>query len=422
MIKYKNALKLLGATAIFTGSVAIAINLTDLQLDAEGQKVLSLYGNHELPPGSNNWVTEYKDSVLTLPEEIICLFRQVWKPELVDQGDIHVEINDSKCVGNEDGRSVVQAVFNISNDSTTGKTNGKLWIDDTNSLIYSNRDVTTYMKLSVDSSPTASEPFGRFVLDVVDEDRANTQSPLLVAKVVASGTTFQVTGRTAAITFAGYVDSATKRGIYRIDGQSTVVLGYNDDQICFKKDNSTEDCFPRRLSESLTNPYVKVNAWAYGIYNEDGSRYMTDTSGIPLRFTENNVSKVYELFGGFAGHLRNMDSDPSLYGTRPGGTSAISGSDNEFWSYKSVLMDNQANPSQPIPKKLQWLIKTHSAHPLAAKRINDPSINTNGISLDLTTSVLADPTQLDPSTARSIGALPSAVLNAPLKVSAGTVL
>lgn len=416
----KKTLRLLAASSLFAATLTVAISLSDIQLDAEGQKVLSLYGNHEVPPGSNNWVTEYKDSVLTLPEDIICMFRQVWKPELVGLGDVHVEINDSKCAGNEDGLGVVQGVFNIANDTTTGKTNGKLWIDAPNSANYSGSDVTTYMKLNVESSPSVTEPFGKFVLDLVDEDKANTANPLLVAKVVANGSTFQVTGRMSNLTFSGYVDATTKKGIYRIDGQSTVVLGYNDEQICFKKDSAQEDCFPRRLSESLSNPHVKVNAWSYGIYNEDGSRYMTDTSGVPLRFTENGVAKVYELFGGFAGHLRNIDLND--YGSRPGGSSLLNGSDTEFWVNKSVLMDNAANPSQPIPKKLQWLLKTHSVHPLAAKRITDPSINTSGIQLDMTTSVLSDPSLLDPAVAKSIGPLPTSVLSAPLKVSAGTVL
>ncbi len=420
-MKIKNKFKLALATLLPLSMIAVAVNLNDMQVDAEGQKVISLYGNYEDPNNPGSWITQYNDAVLTIPEEIICLFRQVWKPELVGLGDVRVEINDKKCVGNEEGRAVINGVFNINLDPLTGKTIGKLWLDDANSLIYPNKDVTAYMKLSVDSSPTSSEPFGRFVLDVVDEDRANTSSPLFVARVTAEGATFKVAGRMPTTSFSGYADAIARKGIYRFTGQPSTVLGYNEDHICFKKGTQQEDCFPRKLSESLTNPHVKLNAWEYGIYDDDGLRYEVDTTGVPLRFTENGLEKVYELFGGFGGHLRYIGAgmgDPN-YGGRPGGSSS-NGSDMEFWSNKIVAMDNPGGP--PISVRLQWLMKTHSVHPLAAKRINDQNINAVGILLDASESVLLDPAALDAANAKSIGSMPSSVLSAPLKVKAGRIL
>lgn len=419
-MKLKTKIKIILISLFSVGVVAIAANLTDIQIDAEGQKVISLYGNECI---GNACATEYNDGVLTIPEEIICLYRQVWKPELVGLGNIRVEINDKKCIGNEEGRAVINGVFNLSIDPSSGKTIGKLWLDDVNSLIYENKNVTTYMRLSVDSSPSSTEPFGRFVLDVVDEDRANTQNPLFIAQVVAQGTTFKVVGRMANANFSGYADSTGRKGIYQFTGQPSTVLGYNNDQICFKKGSRTEDCFPRKLSASLTNEHVKVNAWAYGIYSENGNRYEEVTNNKFIRFTEDGIPKIYELFGGFGGTLRYVGAgqgqDPD-YGSRPGGTSLVNGSDLAFWTNKLVNIDNTNGPATPV--RLQWLTKTHSVHPDAAKSIDDPSINTTGISLDTTESVLLDPSNLNSSTAKSIGALPSEVLSAPLKVKAGSIL
>jgi hypothetical protein len=258
---------------------------------------------------------------------------------------------------------------------------------------------------------------------VVDEDRANTQSPLFIAQVVAEGTTFKVSGRNANTNFAGYADAIVKKGIYQMAGQPSTVLGYNNDQICFKKGSQLEDCFPRNISASLTNPHVQVNAWEYGLYDDNGLRYDQDTTGRLLRFVENGVTKVYELFGGFGGHLRYVGAGQNVdanYGSRPGGTFVLNGSDMEFWSNKSVEIDNSNGP--PTPVRLQWLMKTHAVHPSAARRINDQGINTSGIALDASESVLLNPSTLDPNNAKSIGSMPPSVLNAPLKVKAGRVL
>jgi hypothetical protein len=417
----------LGFAIATIGTLVYAVNFTDIQIDAEGQKVLSLYGNYEDPNNPGEWLTTYSDTILTFPEETLCLIRQVWKPEIVGVGNVHIELNDKKCAGNEYGRESVQGVANISIDQVSGKTVGKFWLNDIQSLNYNGANVVSYIKLTVDSSPTAAEPYGRFTMDVVDEDTSSPQNPLLTAQVVASGTEFKVTGRTQSIGFSGYANSALSKGIYKFDGGVPTVLGFNDQQICFRSGSNAEDCFPRQLAASITNPNVTVNAWTYGIYNANGSRYEGEAG--EFRLLEN--SDIFEInsfdangnINGsrFGGVIRYKGPDNSLFGTRPGRTTQY-GSDSEFWDNKDVLMEDPVNPNQTIPMKLQWLVKTHSVHPNAAKRINDQSINTTGIVLDASTSLLSESSSVDSSVAKGIGVLPSAVLDAPLKVKAGKVL
>lgn len=427
MINLNKKIISLGLSIATIGTFVYAVSLTDIQIDAEGQKVLSLYGNYEDPNNPGEWLTTYSDGVLTLPEDTLCLIRQVWKSEIVGAGNVHIEINDKKCAGNEYGRESVQGVANISVDQSSGKTIGKFWLNDPQSLNHNGADVITYIKLVVDASPTLSEPYGRFTLDTVDEDISNPQNPLLVAKIIASGSEFKVTGKTQSIGFSGYANSTLNKGIYKFDGGDVTVLGFNNENICFKSGSNIEDCFPRRLSESLTNVNVKVNAWTYGIYNSDGTRYEGEAG--EFRLTEN--SDVYEITSfdpngningsRFGGVIRYKGPDNSLFGTRPGGTTQF-GSDAQFWSNKDVLMVNPSNPNQTIPMKLQWLSKTHSVHPNAAKRITDLSINTSGIALDTSSSFLSESNSVNSSAAKEIGVLPSAVLTAPLKVKSGKVL
>jgi hypothetical protein len=427
MIRFFKNIKAIGASVLLIGTLAYAVSLTDIQIDEQGQKVYSLYGNYEDPDNPGEWLTTYSDGILTLPEEVLCLVRQVWKSEIVGAGNVHIELNDKKCAGNEEGRENIQGVANISIDQSTGRTVGKFWFNETQSILHNGADVVTYIKLTVESSPTASEPYGRFTLDTVEEDTANPQSPLLIAQVIASGSEFKIKGKTPTIGFSGYANSSLGKGIYKFDGRDATVLGFNNQQICFKAGANTEDCFPRQLSASATNANVKVNAWTYGIYNADGTRYEGEAGEFRLLNNSDVFEIVSEVENGvvtsskFGGTIRYKGPVNSLFGTRPGRTTQF-GSDGEFWTNKDVLMVSPTNPSQTIPMKLQWLVKTHSVSPLAAKRITDVSIDTSGIVLDASASNLSDPNTVDPTVAKSIGTLPSSVFSQPLKVKGGRVL
>ncbi len=71
--------------------------------------------------------------------------------------------------------------------------------------------------------------------------------------------------------------------------------------------------------------------------------------------------------------------------------------------------------------KVQWMTKTHSVPPSTSRRLTAIS-NNNGIALNLTSALLDDPTTLDPSVARSIGAFPEADFSKPLTAKAGKIL
>jgi hypothetical protein len=386
------------------GVGAVAVTKTDIQIDEEGQKVISLYGNHLV---GSDWVTDYNDGVLTIPNEMVCVLNQLWKSEFLNKGNLHVEINEKKCFGNEDGQESIDAVVNLTTDPTTGQTTGKVWYDDTNSIDFPGRDVIVYGKVSVSASPTANEPYGRFSIDYVEEDK-NTGALLAVYKVQGQGTNFKVTGMSPPqiqnITFAGYSTLSTKQAIYKLNSTETV-LGYNDSFVCFKNAGSSEDCFSR----SLSSPDAFVNAWSYGIYNSDGGRYLDAIGDLTIENT------IYEIYGGvFGGVLRTK-----VGGNGPGNTARgiPLASDSVFWTNKDAVMTLNG---QSKNMKVQWLIKTHSVPPSAAAPISSITDST-GINLTLSNSFLDDPALLDSSTAKSIGSFPTSDFSKPLVAKAGTV-
>lgn len=386
---------------------AFAITQTEIQLDAEGQKVISLYGNYVDPNDSDNWITSYNDGVLTIPDELVCVLNQLWKPEFLNKGNLHVELNEKRCMGNEEGREAIQTVVNLSTDTSTGQTVGKIWYNDLGSNVYGNpRDVIVYLKVSVTASPTAAEPFGRFTIDAVDEDK-NSGLLLSVIKVQAEGDKFKVTGRIPGngVTFAGYSSHTTKQAIYNLNGVGDTNLSYNNDFVCYKNTGQNEDCFPR----SLTAQDVYVNAWSYGIYNNDGSRYL-DTVG-----DLNIDGNIYELAGNYGGVLRTK-----FVGNGPGNAMRGTGtaSDAVFWSNKDALMTLNG---QTKNMKVQWLTKTHSVPPTTAARLSAIP-NNNGIAFTLSNSVLGDPTTLDPAAAKAIGVFPESDFSKPLTAKAGKIL
>lgn len=396
--------------AFFVFSVAgvFAVTQTEIQLDQEGQKVISLYGNYEDPNNQGEWITQYNDGVLTIPDELVCVLNQLWKSEFLNRGNLHVELNEKRCMGNQDGREAIQTVVNLSTDPLTGQTVGKIWYNDLNSSNYGNasRDVIVYLKVSVTASPTTAEPFGRFTIDAVDEDK-NSGLLLSVIKVQAQGSEFKVSGRIPGntVTFAGYLSHTNKQAIYNLNGAGATNLGYNDDFVCYKNTGQNEACFPR----SLAAQNVYVNAWSYGIYNSDGSRYLDAVGDLTIDGT------VYELAGNYGGVLRTK-----VGGNGPGNAmrGAGTGSDAVFWSNKDAVMT--AN-GQSKNMKVQWLTKTHSVPPSTSRRLTAISNNT-GIALNLTSSLLDDPTTLDSSVAKSIGTFPQSDFSKPLTAKAGKIL
>ncbi|MDI9330417.1 MAG: hypothetical protein QM527_03690 [Alphaproteobacteria bacterium] len=372
----------------------IATGLIDIETDIQGQKIISLYGN-DYNAVTSEWETLYNDGVLTIPDEMVCVLRQLWKPELLNQGNVRVEVNEKPCKGNEDGKTSIAAVANLSS-GVNGNVIGKFWYDDTQSAVYpGSPDVVVYLKVNVTASPTASEPLGRFTIDAADERKSDGQL-LATFRIEPLGNQFKVTGKIPANNtyFAAYADFLNKKAVYKLSTEAgfsavnPVRLGFNDSHICFQTQGSNEDCFSRDLNAQG----VRTNAWAYGIYSLDGSRY----TGVVDYVTVDGV--IYNLTGGFGSSLSKRDNPGQ--GNGPGDASRENG-DAVFWSNKSATM-GAAN----VPVRLAWLTKTHSVP--RATSVRKSSVPNGGtILLDANASNLIDPATLDASVARSIGSLPN---------------
>jgi hypothetical protein len=398
MKKYIHLRQWLLALSVACGVVGSS-TLTDLQRDAEAQLVISFYG----PDANQVGGAIYNDGILRIPNEQVCILNQVWLPGLVGLGKVHVQINEKKCYGYDDGRDALDAVVEVEIDSATGDTVGKMWTYDPASPGYSPpRNVIGYAKVRVTAAPTSAEPYGRFQIDFTNED-ADTGELLAVFEVRAAGAEFDVRGSMppASLTYTGYVNASSKKGVYEISPLAAVRFGFDDSYVCFKRGTSNEDCFPRALSESATNPSVTVNARSYGIYSDDGSRY-TGTVG-PL--TINGLA--FTMPQGFGRDLIGPAGD------RPGGVTPL-GSDGVFW-------DNQVATMGPgnTPMRVQWLTKSHTVQIGGARRLS--TLTGSAIALDVDASRLSDPAALTGATAKTIGALPSAVLNQPVKVRDGVI-
>jgi hypothetical protein len=365
------------------GCYAIAQTLTDLQSDAQTQRVVNSYSG-------------YQTSALTAPDQLVCVLRQLWKPEFVGQGNLHVEVNEKQCFGNGDGSEAIQAVVNLSIDPSTGDTVGKIWYDDQASAAYpiantnptSYADVVVYIKAKVTRAPTSAEPYGAFEIDVVEEVKSSSEI-LSIMKIVAGGNDFKVAQKSFFVVglsnlgeFSAFANRLLKQGAYD-DGQNVIAIGYDDTNICFK--DVALNPVACRLKAS-SNPTVTIGS--YGIYNADGSRYVGSISSLVVAGVTSTMPD------GFGGPLMDVSGQSPVFFPR------------EVTTADTVTMNGN------MSMKIQRLAK-FVAH-------SDPGAQGN-ISMNVDTSQLIVPGTLVDS-ARSIGALPSAVLNAPLKARGGKLL
>ena len=359
--------------SVIAGGVAFSVmaaTLSDAQRDQQAQKVISLYGPDDTQLGG----AKYNDGILNIPDEQVCLLRQLWVPQLLNAGNTKYESNEKKCIGFEDGQDVVSGIVNLTADTVTGDTLGKVWgYDSATGLSYANVRIT--------SSPTASEPFGRFQIDLAIENQ--TAVNVAIFEIKALGSQFKVRGKFAnGLSFTGFVDGQSRKGIYRLPGQTLqapVRLGYDSNHVCFKRGTNLEECFPRALSQSATTSNVKVNSYNYGIYKADGSRY---------------TGTLYPL--AIDGSTYTLASFGGALTPNPGGLTTY-GSDTAFWTDKAVTMNGQ-------PYTIQWLTKIHSVQPAAAVRLT--SLTGTQITLDADLNDLGDPATLTDSAAKSIGVFP----------------
>lgn len=367
----KRIIFLLAATI----GVGVTALITDIQRDLQIQKVISLYGPDENQVGG----AIYNDGILNIPDEQVCMLNQLWIRDILGAGNTKFELNDKKCIGFQDGKDVISGIVNLSSDPVTGNTSAKIWMYDPVSRDYgSTRSVISYVKVQVTTSPTSAEPFGRFKAEYVAEDSV-TGELLSIFEVEALGAQFKTRGKAPLtnLSYVAFVDGKQKKGVYKLNSDELVRLGYDNNYVCFKRGSSIEDCFPRALARSKTDPLVKVRAFAYGIYNSDGTRYMGPLSPIVI----DDQQYILSEFGGWLSPL-------------PGALTQFGS-----WVNKEATMNGQFY-------RIQWISKEHSVDPAAAVRLT--TLTGSQISLDIDPTILNGPGlgMLEPSNAKSIGEFP----------------
>lgn len=376
LLNFKNK-KLWLITSIFSFAAA-AVALSDVESDEQAQRIVPIYGN-------------YTTDALLAPDRIVCVLRQLWKPEFVGQGNVHIEVNEKQCFGNGEGDEAIAAVVNLSIDPSSGDTVAKIWYDDQNSIVYNGEDVVVYIKATVTASPTVGEPYGKFNIDVIEELK-QTQEVLSIMKITANGNDFKLAVSSnnvgvisTAGTFSVYANASTKQGIYS-DGANTTVVGFDDQNICYQLQTSpptVADCYLK------IDPNAVSLVGSYGIYNANGSRLYGGPHAVRIAGVD------YTMPQGFGGQLLDSNSDPDSAGEISSATTA-------------ALIENGVE----TPVKIQWLAKT----------VSNTSIGQQGnISLNADTSLLLDPNLLT-DLRGEIGELPVSSFSLPVRAKAGKIL
>lgn len=386
MLQISSKLKIALCFLCFGLTVA-AVSLTDLQSDEQNQRTARVYGN-------------YSSEALTLPDQLICVLNQLWKTELVGQGNVHVKVNEKKCFGTGDGDEEITAIVNLSIDPVTGSTIGKIWYDDQNSVALDGNDGIVYIKGVVSAAPSASEPYGRFDISVVEQLNEDGQyavdgERLSSMRIVATGNVFKFVAQSrdydsntqlfsAFGTFSSYADRQAKRAAYKNKLNQTTVVSYDNTDICFKTDTAATNCY------LINNNSVSPTVGSYGLYDASGSRLFPPvTSGLTID------GNAYIMPDGFAGPI-----------FAPNSTNPTTGPGLVTSSTPATLNGS--------PVKVAWLARSF---------LNNTTVVSN-LPMNADTSLLLDPGASGVLTdiRSEIGPLPRAALSSTVRARAGKIL
>ncbi len=386
MLQISSKLKIALCFLCFGLTVA-AVSLTDLQSDEQNQRTARVYGN-------------YSSEALTLPDQLISVLNQLWKTELVGQGNVHVKVNEKKCFGTGDGDEEITAIVNLSIDPVTGSTIGKIWYDDQNSVALDGNDGIVYIKGVVSAAPSASEPYGRFDISVVEQLNEDGQyavdgERLSSMRIVATGNVFKFVAQSrdydsntqlfsAFGTFSSYADRQAKRAAYKNKLNQTTVVSYDNTDICFKTDTAATNCY------LINNNSVSPTVGSYGLYDASGSRLFPPvTSGLTID------GNAYIMPDGFAGPI-----------FAPNSTNPTTGPGLVTSSTPATLNGS--------PVKVAWLARSF---------LNNTTVVSN-LPMNADTSLLLDPGASGVLTdiRSEIGPLPREALNYTVRARAGKIL
>lgn len=387
ILKSKVALGILCVTL----SVA-AVSLTDLQSDEQNQRTVKVYGN-------------YSGEALTLPDQLVCVLSQLWKTEFVDQGNVHVKVNEKKCFGTGDGDEEITAIVNLTVDPVTGDTIGKIWYDDQNSTAFNGNDGIVYIKGVVSAAPSSLEPYGRFDISVVEQLNNDGQyavdgERLSSMRILATGNTFKFVAQSREVapitanlgsfnTFSSYADRQAKRAAYKDNNGTTTVISYDNSNICFKTASNATSCY------EINDNAATLTVGSYGLYNSVGTRIFTAVTAANELEIDGNF---YYMRSGFGGSI-SADTDPDT--------------DDPSMGPGLVTSTTPANLNGS-PVKVAWL----------ARYLTNTTTVPSNLPMDADTRLLLDPTASGVLTdiRSEIGPLPRAALSSTIRARAGKIL
>lgn len=340
------------------GLSVAAVSLTDLQSDEQNQRTTKTFDG-------------YSAEALILPDQLVCVLSQLWKSEFVGQGNVHVTVDEKKCFGNGEGDEEITAIVNLSIDPTTGNTIGKVWYDDQASSVSGGNDVIVYIKGVVSAPPSASEPYGRFDISVVEQlnNRIGGVSPdavngdrLSTIRIIATGNVFKFvaetlnysTSPTTISTFSSFSDRSAKRAAFK-NSNGITVISYDSSNICFKSEEpEPRECF--LINDSSADPLVG----SYGLYDASGTRILTPITGSLVI-----GGAPYIMPAGFGGPIFAPSStDPA---TGPGlvtsSTAATLNGTNikATWLARSIVNTTTVSSSLPMDADTTLLLNPTSA-------------------------------------------------------------
>lgn len=313
-----------------------------------------------------------------------------------------------KCFGTGDGDEEITAIVNLSIDSVTGNTIGKIWYDDRDSIAFNGYDGIVYIKAVVSAAPTPSEPYGRFDISVVEQMNDDGQYAIdgdrfSTMRIVSTGNVFKFAAQTRSVTsvpsdinpayssfvtFSSFADRQAKRAAYKSNGGLTTVISYDSMNICFKTALNLPDCYP------INDNSATVTVGAYGLYTTDGSRNFSAVTG-HTALAIGGATNYYTMPNGFGGPIFVPgSSDPS---TGPG-----------------LVTSSTAATLNGTPIKVAWLART----------VTSTTPVSSGLTMDADTGLLLDPSALGVliDIRNEIGRLPQEAISTPVRARAGKIL
>lgn len=378
------------------GLTVAAVSLTDLQSDEQNRRTTKLFGSYSAEP-------------LSEPDNLICVLSQLWKAEFVDQGNVHVKVNEKMCFGTGSGDEEITAIVNLTIDPATGNTIGKVWYDDLGSTAYAPdgdpvNDGIVYFKGVVSAPPSSSEPFGRFDITVVEQNNNDGQyavdgDRLSTFRIIALGNVFKFVGQSREIvsqpssysslnTFSSFADRQAKRAAFKNSSGIATFISYDSTDICFKTDSIPADCYLINDSNAIQT------VGSYGLYDAAGTKILT-----PITAPNELVigGNPYVMPSGFAGPIFTFNSTNPATG--PG-----------------LVTSSTSASLNGSPVKVTWLARFLGNNAPGSSNLL-PSLNDD-------TSMLLDPNGAGVlNDIRSeIGPLPRAALNLPVRARAGKIL